>query len=197
MISEIDICKYHLNDDQYIKEEQLDKQWICLHHTCSQSGKFDIDFWNKNQDKIATAYVIERDGSILEAHEDKYWAWHMGLKEFNYDKNKFYTSRTIGIELVNLGQFVDTKKNDYTIRKYRGYNYWQNYTDIQMDKLADLIKYIATKYNKINIKNLIMKEDYDLSVFDKPSIFSHRNVNKGKTDLSPAFKFDELEKKLR
>ena len=192
MLSEIDIVDYPLNDNQYFKNEVANKKWICLHHTVSSNGQADIRWWNSNSDKIATAYVIERDGTVLKAFDDKYWAWHMGLRNFNADKNIELTSRTIGIELVNLGSMVNIKKNQYMVQEYRGSRCWELYTEEQYQKLAELINLICIKYPDINKKNIYDGTDFNLGVFDKSGIFSHRNVNLGKTDLIPAFDFNKF-----
>ena len=61
----MNIIKYELSDKQYIKEKHEKKQ-IYLHHTAGNgSAKNTIDWWNSNADRIATAYVIDADGTIL------------------------------------------------------------------------------------------------------------------------------------
>ena len=88
-----------LTDDQYFKEH-TDKTNICLHHTVGGSAKSTFDYWQSNPDRIATAYIVERDGTIYEVFDPSYWAHHLGLK---MAKNILYNQRTIGIELASEG----------------------------------------------------------------------------------------------
>jgi N-acetyl-anhydromuramyl-L-alanine amidase AmpD len=88
-----------LTDDQYFKEH-TDKTNICLHHTVGGSAKSTFDYWQSNPDRIATPYIVERDGTIYEVFDPSYWAHHLGLK---MPKNIVYNQRTIGIELASEG----------------------------------------------------------------------------------------------
>ena len=88
-----------LTDEQYYKVE-TPKTNICLHHTVGGSAKSTFNYWQSTADHIATAYIIERDGTIYEVFDPKYWAHHLGLKMAN---NTLYNKRTIGIELASEG----------------------------------------------------------------------------------------------
>lgn len=91
--------QWRLTDDQYFKEE-THKTNICLHHTVGGSAKSTFDYWQGNPDRIATPYIIDRDGTIYEVFDPLYWAHHLGLK---LPKNILYNQRTIGIELASEG----------------------------------------------------------------------------------------------
>jgi len=52
------------------------------------------------RDRIATAYLVERDGTIYEVFDPLYWAHHLGLK---VAKNVLYNKTSIGIELASEG----------------------------------------------------------------------------------------------
>jgi len=88
-----------LTDDQYFKEETV-KTNICLHHTVGGSAASTFKYWQGNPDRVATSYIIERDGTIYEVFDPMYWAHHLGLK---LPKNTVYNKRTIGIELASEG----------------------------------------------------------------------------------------------
>lgn len=88
-----------LADNQYFKEETV-KTNICLHHTVGGSAKSTFNYWQSNPDRVATSYLIERDGTIYEVFDPLYWAHHLGLK---LPKNIIYNKRTIGIELASEG----------------------------------------------------------------------------------------------
>jgi N-acetyl-anhydromuramyl-L-alanine amidase AmpD len=191
----MNIIKIDFPEDQYIKKEYLDKKWICLHHTGSSNAKQDIAWWKQTPDKIATPFIIDRDGSIYQLFDTKYFAWHLGLKDFNSILNEQYNAESIGIEIVNLGVLTDsqvaTKKFEYITKDFRSGKHWQKYTDKQYNSLNDLINYLLKLYPKIG-KTVITKEDFDLTVFKIPCIYSHRNVHREKTDVSPAFEFNKI-----
>jgi N-acetyl-anhydromuramyl-L-alanine amidase AmpD len=182
-------------DNQYIKEEYQDKKWICLHHTGSTNAKQDINWWKQTPDKIATPFIIDRDGSIYQIFDSKYFGWHLGLKDFNSALNRLYNAESIGIEIVNLGALtekqISSKKFEYMVSNYRGSKYWQLYNDSQYQSLNELINYLLTIYPKIG-KDIITSNEFDLSVFKNPCIYSHRNVHREKTDVSPAFDFNKI-----
>jgi N-acetyl-anhydromuramyl-L-alanine amidase AmpD len=91
--------QWRLTDNQYFKEE-TEKTNICLHHTVGGSAKSTFNYWQSNPDRIATSYIVDRDGTIYEVFDPLYWAHHLGLK---LPKNTIYNQRTIGIELASEG----------------------------------------------------------------------------------------------
>ena len=91
--------QWRLSDNQYFQEE-TDKTQIVLHHTVGGSARSTFEYWQSNPDRIATAYIVERDGTIYEVFDPLYWAHHLGLK---MPKNVTYNKRTIGIELASEG----------------------------------------------------------------------------------------------
>jgi len=91
--------QWRLTDDQYFKEH-TDKTNICLHHTVGGSAKSTFNYWQSNSDRVATPYIVDRDGTIYEVFDPLYWAHHLGLK---MAKNVIYNQRTIGIELASEG----------------------------------------------------------------------------------------------
>jgi N-acetyl-anhydromuramyl-L-alanine amidase AmpD len=88
-----------LTDDQYFKEETTKTQ-VVLHHTVGGSAKSTFNYWQSNPDRIATAYLVERDGTIYEVFDPLYWAHHLGLK---HPRNGIYNKASIGIEIASEG----------------------------------------------------------------------------------------------
>lgn len=88
-----------LTSDQYF-QQGFTKTQVYLHHTVGGSAKSTFAYWQGNADRIATAYIIERDGTIYEVFDPMHWAWHLGLKTAsNGQANK----QSIGIELASEG----------------------------------------------------------------------------------------------
>ena len=52
---------------------------------------------NGNPNRIATAYIVERDGTIFEVFDPRHWAFHLGLKGSQGQVDR----RSIGIEIAS------------------------------------------------------------------------------------------------
>ncbi len=77
--------------------EVIPKDLIVLHYTAGRSAKSAYDTWVKNPVQVATAYVIDPDGTIYELFDPAHWAWHLGAG------GRKQNSRSIAIELANVG----------------------------------------------------------------------------------------------
>lgn len=90
--------------DQYFQgERSTAKKQIVLHHTVSgDNGGIggDIKWWRDKGEKVATAFIISRDGGIYQLFNTDYWAWHLGL---NDSRNKILNKESIGIEIDSWG----------------------------------------------------------------------------------------------
>jgi N-acetyl-anhydromuramyl-L-alanine amidase AmpD len=200
----MDIIKKFLPPSEYFTEKIPKKTRICIHHTQGNSAASSIEWWKSQPDKVGTAYVIDRDGTVYQAFPDEAWAYQFGLK--NVAKRMEYEKTTIGIELANLGPitklasgaFVDQYgkpfKGATTNSKWRGFEYWEDYTKEQYDSLRMLLGMIRIKYNFPYKPSLNI--EFDLSVFDKCTVITHANVRRDKTDVSPAFNWSELNDEL-
>jgi len=185
-----------LPDFEYFKTEEK-KDTIVLHHTVSSVGKY-VDDWfkaDRGKSKVAVAYVVDKDGTVYELFNPKYWAYHTGTgNRNNIDK------RSIAIEVVNEGALIK-KGDEYfwfdgkykykgevypAFSKWRGFEYFASYTEKQADSVSNLIFYLWDLFKEIPFKfsNTL---DYDEKWFDFKGIITHANIRKDKTDLSPAF----------
>lgn len=182
-----------LDEQDYFKIDTLSKKWICLHHTVSRDAFFDLQWWGKTAEKVATSFLIQRSGEIIQCFDDKYWAWHLGLKDFNEKDNINFNKQTVGIEIVNLGPVRESFPERFEYN-YRGFKHWQPYTDMQYLAVAEVLKHLWGKYDIP--KTICDSLEFDLTVFVNYGVFSHRNVNRTKSDVSPAFDFGKLREKL-
>lgn len=196
------IVKYELSSGQYFKAV-YQKTNIVLHHTVSSTAMSALSWWEITQERIGTAFVIDKDGTIYQAFDPKYWAHHLGLKSNrNIDLNR----RSIGIELVNEGPILKSESGKYwnftggakkvpykgkTIDfRWRGFDTWAVYTEAQYKALDSLLPHLVDKF-KMNA-SFYDGMDFNPVAPDKATIYSHRNVRPDKTDLSPAFNFEML-----
>lgn len=77
------------------------KKHIVLHHTAGASAASSVAHWASNPDHIATPYIIDRDGTIYETFDPKYWAYHLGVKG-----NTAIEKSSIGIEICSYGSLA-------------------------------------------------------------------------------------------
>lgn len=187
------------------------KRNVVLHHTVSSSAKSALAWWRQSPGRVATAYVIDKDGTIYQAFPDKYWAHHLGLRTRN---NTELNRRSVAIEVVNEGYTWPSKKqagarcwlypDDGPIytgpvvrpdgQPWRGCNTWPAYTPEQVDACAELVLDILDRHGLP--KTLAPAGGFDLTIPDRFTIYTHHNVRQDKTDLSPAWPWEKFRRLL-
>jgi len=203
---ELDLTKIvqeRLDSNQYIQETHPKKQ-IYLHHTAGGPDAVSVArFFNNKEGKVATAFIIGANGTIVQCFSSKHWAYHLGLKqEIFTEAGVSYQSLdkiSVGIEICNYGPLtkrngyyynyvggkVDYTKVTFLDQKYKGHIYWQSYTDAQIESTRQLLVYLCDTYN--------IPRDYFATIFDidkralrgESGIFTHNSVRKDKSDIYP------------
>jgi N-acetyl-anhydromuramyl-L-alanine amidase AmpD len=100
---------------------------IVLHHTAGGGTAKDVaGFFQNPKAEVSSHYVVDKEGAIVQAVEDKDRAWHAGESEFKgrKDVNDF----SIGIEMVNKGDGKDP------------------FTDKQYAAMGKLVAYLQGEY---------------------------------------------------
>jgi N-acetyl-anhydromuramyl-L-alanine amidase AmpD len=194
-------------EDQY-KKEMNTKTQIVLHHTVSGDGvNGDISTWEGTPERIATCIIIDRQGIPWQLFSSKYWAYHLGAGNEDLDKH------SIGIEIdcwgwvkptsngtykTYYGNEVELEDVEYYEDGFRGYKFYEKYTDAQIQTIGELILY----WNKVYGIPLKYNEDmWNLSrnaLNGKPGIWSHVSYRKysEKTDAHPQKNLVEMLKSL-
>ena len=193
-----------------------EQKQIVWHHTVSNGSAEAVAEWfgaDHGASKIATAYVIALDGTILQLFDPvDGWAYHTGLYGQG-DKN------VIGIEIVNAGPLVkktvknllngkDEEKYFWLDGKYeftgkvfdngkvwRGISqYWAAYTDTQIQAVGELTAWLCDRFDipKKVLSDLAFKAEY----CNWKGIIAHCNIRKDKSDVSCAFDFMKAQKVL-
>ena len=178
------------------------KNGIAVHHTVGGSARSTFEHWKNSADKVGTAYIIERDGTIYEVFEPEAWAWQFGLK-WQDELRIAFEKRFIGIEIASEGALKEangklycfdvisprTEKNrneafDYG-QDYRGYRYFDKYDPAQLDSLIALIDDLCTRFT---IERKVPANPFDYhgeALKDFKGIIGHTMVRKDKTDPLP------------
>lgn len=217
----MNIKQISFSPNQYISEAHPKVQ-IYLHHTAGNpSGENVFKHWEANQERIATCVTISGigkdciDGQIIQGFSSQFWAFHLGLKESIFQKHGvLYRSLdkiSIGIEICNWGQLTlkDGKYYNYVNRvvpseevckldkPFKGFEYFHNYTDAQIESVKDLLILWKNKYGI----PLTYKEDiWDISpraLKGEKGVFTHNSVRRDKVDIYPHPKLIEMLKSLK
>lgn len=204
------IVQKRLSDDQFFQDVHPKKQ-IYLHHTAGGPNAVSVaNYFQQKEGKVATAFVIGADGTIVQLFSSKHWAYHLGLKpEVFAEKGVDYKSLdkiSIGIEICNYGPLA--KKNGYFYNyvggkvdrsqitelksKYKGHIWWQKYTDEQIESTRQLLVYLCDTYG--------ISKEYTDGIFDidkralkgENGIFTHNSVRHDKSDIYPCPRMIEM-----
>lgn len=185
-------------------ESEIPKDLIILHHTVGGTAKSTIDYWKSDPQRIATAFVIERDGEIFEVFDPKYWAFHLGLKGTNGAVDK----RSIGIEIASEGGLTQRdgklycfdKISDRTIftqeyydhgMSWRGYRFFDAYSDDQIAAVIELMNQLCEQF-KIPRKSPANHFDADEGYESFTGILGHHHLRADKSDVHPGFPWQRV-----
>lgn len=198
-----------LPESQYYPAPQKKSQ-IVLHHTVSNplSVQGDVEYWKSDTARISTYCIISYDGTINRCFPSNAWAHHLGVKMGDIKalafkdflvRNELLNRNSIAIELDCWGGVTKSDKgflNAYgkPISKdlevvecnWRGYKYFQKYSQAQIQALRELLPELMKRYSipSFGIKdgNLDVRRD---AIAGIPGIFSHTSYRKDKSDLYP------------
>lgn len=206
MSSSLDIQKIvqrRLSKGQFF-EEASDKTQIYLHHTAGNGNAEGVArYWNSNDSRIATAFVVGENGTIVQCFSSKHWAWHLGIDSQDFATRglpyKNLNKLSVGIEVCNWGMLKEKNGKFYNYVKgevnpsyvttldvpYKGYKHWYRYTDAQIEATRQLVVYLCETYG---IPKTYRKEIWGLDVEafkGSKGIYTHNSVRKDKADIYP------------
>lgn len=209
-----EIKQVRLKDNQYFAESSPKTQ-IYLHHTAGNGNAEGVArYWNGNDSRIATAFIIGENGTIVQCFSSKHWAWHLGIDTEDFARNGAKYSNlnklSVGIEVCNWGYLKKKGDKYYNYaggvvnpsyvteldQPYKGYKYWYKYSDAQIESLRQLVVYLCETYD--------IPKDYRSEIWsiDKEAfkgskgIFTHNSVRKDKSDMYPCPRVIEMLKNL-
>lgn len=215
----MNIKQITFSKNQYYQEE-VTKSQIYIHHTAGNSDAVNVfRDWETNDEKIATCAVISGigknciDGEIVQGFSSKYWAYHLGVKKSVFSQLGLpYVSLdkiSIGIEICNWGQLTkkDNKFYNYVNREvtdvcelstpHKGYKFYHNYTDAQIESVRELLISWKQKYNIPLDYNEDIWGITNRALTGKSGIFTHNSVRHDKVDCYPHPKLVAMLKDLQ
>ena len=208
------IKQVRLKDNQYFAEASPKTQ-IYLHHTAGNGNAEGVSrYWNGNDSRIATAFIIGENGTIVQCFSSKHWAWHLGIDQEDFARNDAKYSNlnklSVGIEVCNWGYLKKKGDKFYNYAggvvnpsyvteletPYKGYKYWYKYSDAQIESLRQLVVYLCDTYDiPKEYRSEIWAIDKEAFKGNK-GIFTHNSVRKDKSDMYPCPRVIEMLKNL-
>jgi hypothetical protein len=159
---------FRLSPDKYF-HDVVSKTQIYLHHTVGGSALSTFKYWQNQSNRVATAYIIERDGTIYEVFDPHYWAWHLGLKT---DVNTIANKQSIGIELASEGALRSGKElNDKLGYKRFDENYLYGF-DIDVVPFANAKKIYHINNDKQKYWQGSFRGYNYFDAYDEPQVIS-------------------------
>ena len=203
-------CTRENKDKSYYFQEETAKKKIMLHYTM---GYLKGDIATLTKGHVSVPFVIGRNGNIYNLFPSKYWSYHVGPSAVG--GNTAMSRECIGIEISNIGPLIKIGNNLVTTynnadvycslddtqyytkmpSKYRGFDYYANYTEAQYVAIIQLLKFLCAKYN---IPKTIAAETgrYNImSVTDFTKfkgIVTHVKCRTDKTDIGAAFDWQRV-----
>lgn len=185
------------------------KDSLFLHHTAGWNNPYNVikDWMSDSRGEVCTHFVVggkhcqtldgKYDGEVVQSMEYSWYGWHLGIGNTSVHRN------SIGIEVCNFG-WLTKKGGDYYTwsnakvsesevvdlrRDFRGYRYFQKYTDKQLNSLKLLIEKIGkdqgidiTQGLKERLKKnkdpfVAFAYDQDIKNGKSKGLFCHTNVS--------------------
>ena len=147
------IGKFQVDSNSYVatgKNERI--QFIVVHYTATD---------NAGSIKELTSSRVSSHFLVLDEDDDKIYslvpleqrAWHAGASSFRGRTNINDTS--VGIEIVSDGIAREYRPDP---NPYHPYDHYVDYKPVQIEKVAQIIKYVAEKYN-VPARNIVAHSD--------------------------------------
>jgi N-acetyl-anhydromuramyl-L-alanine amidase AmpD len=198
--------------------EATHKDLVVLHFTAGRSARSAFDTWRNDPQRIATAYLVDVDGTIYEVFHPSFWAAHLGVKG---TKNR-HDRRSIGIEIANVGplqrsgddpsvlnwwlpkakgapefttKFCTLAETDkYVAAEYRTKKHFASFPDVQVDAVAALVRGLCRQFSIATaLPALSRRFEFDTNAFATyKGVCTHANFRQDKWDIGPAFPWDRL-----
>jgi len=188
--------------DQYMPTKQA-KSLIVVHHTAGGSARSTFDWWKTTPERIGTAYIVERDGTVHEVFDPSSWAYHLGVKgEVELER------RSIGIEIASEGGLTPGPGDLYAFgvvsdrtrfrgevydhgSDWRGFRHFAAYTEPALLSVFALVDLLCSRFG-IPRQTPAAELEYDQALRGFRGVIGHHHVRADKSDVHPGFPWVRL-----
>lgn len=214
VLKKITMVPFSVN--QYMNEDTNKRQIYIHHTAGSPDPFGVVRWWESTPERVATSFIIAghpgtstrwKDGDIIQVFGSKKWGWHLGLNQSHLRvggagalSNTRLNRESIGIEICNWGQLRQTDRgflnyaggrvsDDQVVElsaPYRGFRFYQKYTDAQLENTRDLIRFLGNRWNiPVTYKGDRIFDICPEALRGEPGVWSHTSVRPDKFDCFP------------
>lgn len=207
---------------QYIPETTR-KDLIVLHHTVGGTARGTFNHWQAQPERIGTAYLVERDGTVYRTFPDDCWAYHLGLRGAAA-AGGYHERRSIGVEIASEGALAEREITGEKVlwweigkrafpwslaythpNPWRGYQHWAAYPSPQVASVIDLVDFLLTSHAipRQTVRDHLSGPTPPISkslYTDRlgfRGVLSHSDLRADKNDVHPGFPWAELVSRCR
>lgn len=195
---DIDLEKYELDENNFYKTE-FNKRQIVLGNSFSEKD-YHIRGWKTRiggDYKKTSTFTIFKNGKISQHFDPKMYS--------DFLDNKTFDKKIISIILENQGWLqkdlitneyfnwvgnIYNKNKDVFEKRWRGFTYWDSYTEKQVNSCANLVKHLCEEFNIP--KKCVGHNTYIDGVEYFEGIVYRSNYHKECTDLNPSWDFKKF-----
>jgi N-acetyl-anhydromuramyl-L-alanine amidase AmpD len=207
----MDLIQNTLSANQYMNDIRMmsEIKQIVLHHTCGSSADSAVSWWQQTTERVGTNFIIDKDGTVVQCFDLKYWAYHLYVASKNnsippqyktFAQDRRLARASVGIELVSAGeltfkngQFISSydkvipKESVVTYEKpFRDFRFYEAYTKAQLESLSQLLQHLSVLLPHIPTKyNDEMWQTNIEAVKGSSGIWSHVSYRSDKSDCHP------------
>ncbi len=160
---------FRLPESEYFPGAQR-KSGIAIHHSVGGTAESTFRWWRADRGhggrrkRIATAYIIDRDGTVYEVFDPAAWAYQFGLRWPAAQRLRF-EQRFVGIEIASEGALTEHDGRLYPVglidpafskpptealecpAPYRGYRWFDRYEPEQLEAVGRLVDELCQRFS--------------------------------------------------
>jgi len=193
----MNIINSPLNDKKWISSA-VNKTHIVWHGSFNKTkytngrATSTIDRWNNLAEKYATAYIIDRDGTVFNTFPADEWAYHLNIPTSGaqYDKH------SVGITFANEQQLIKVGSRYFAFEyehitnlysgpvvecEWRNRKYWARLDQQQIDTGIELSLELCKRFQLEPI--FYCGVNWTPDIWKRATIFPHSAVKREVTDL--------------
>ena len=198
---------FRLPESEYFPGAQR-KSGIAIHHSVGGTAESTFRWWRADRGhggrrkRIATAYIIDRDGTVYEVFDPAAWAYQFGLRWPAAQRLRF-EQRFVGIEIASEGPLTEHDGGLYPVglidpafnkpptealecpAPYRGYRWFDRYEPEQLEAVGRLVDELCRRFSipRVYPEQPFLYYGDALQAFE--GVIGHAMVRLDKSDPAP------------